>query len=106
MVEYIITRVCFRNARLIRRPFDQEHQGSAWGFTTGRYCRLEAHGSDGINLDIGLNCQLNDAVHIAAADSIVIGDDVLIASRAGHGLRPCPGCEPPGRSRSCLSNAR
>lgn len=51
------------------------------GFTTGRYCRLEAHGSDGINLDIGLNCQLNDAVHIAAADSIMIGDDVLIASR-------------------------
>ncbi|HDZ8911616.1 TPA: acetyltransferase [Aeromonas dhakensis] len=84
MVEYIITRVCFRNARLIRRPF--EIRGASRirlgrGFTTGRYCRLEAHGSDGINLDIGLNCQLNDAVHIAAADSIVIGDDVLIASR-------------------------
>ncbi|MBZ6073034.1 LbetaH domain-containing protein [Aeromonas schubertii] len=84
MVEYIITRTCFRNARLIRRPF--EIRGASRirlgrGFTTGRYCRLEAHGSDGINLDIGLNCQLNDAVHIAAADSIVIGDDVLIASR-------------------------
>lgn len=84
MVEYIITRVFFRNARLIRRPF--EIRGASRirlgrGFTTGRYCRLEAHGSDGFNLDIGLNCQLNDAVHIAAADSIVIGDDVLIASR-------------------------
>jgi len=83
-VEYILTRVFFHDARLIRQPFEIRGASGirlARGFTTGRYCRLEAHGSDGINLDIGLNCQLNDAVHIAAADSIVIGDDVLIASR-------------------------
>ncbi|MHC6657496.1 LbetaH domain-containing protein [Aeromonas salmonicida] len=84
VVEYIITRIFFQDARLIRRPFEIRGASRirlAKGFTTGRYCRLEAHGAHGINLDIGLNCQLNDAVHIAAAESIVIGDDVLIASR-------------------------
>ena len=83
-IEVILTKIRFRNAKVIRTPFEcrgKKHIKVGRGFTTGRYCRLEAHGAHGINLDIGLNCQLNDAVHIAAADSIVIGDDVLIASR-------------------------
>lgn len=59
----------------------KKHINVGLGFTTGRYCRLEAHGSEGMNIIIGNNCQINDSVHIAAAESVLIGDDVLIASR-------------------------
>lgn len=84
IIEVIFTKIRFRNAKIIRTPF--ECRGKKFlkigrGFTTGRYCRLEAHGPEGKNIIIGERCQINDSVHIAAADSIVIGDDVLIASR-------------------------
>ena len=54
------------------------------GFTTGQYCRIEAANSDISNkytLIIGENVQINDSCHIAALDSVSIGDNVLIASK-------------------------
>ena len=54
------------------------------GFTTGQYCRIEAGNSrqSGVKtLSIGKNVQINDSCHIAALDSISIGDNVLIASQ-------------------------
>ncbi|KFC83119.1 DapH/DapD/GlmU-related protein [Ewingella americana] len=73
------------NARIIRFPFEIRGKykmkiGS--GLTTGRYCRLEAYGNINLHsLIIGENCQINDSVHIAAADKISLGNNVLIASR-------------------------
>ncbi|WP_421157400.1 DapH/DapD/GlmU-related protein [Aeromonas dhakensis] len=84
IIEVIFTKIRFRNAKIIRTPFECRGKKLfkiGHGFTTGRYCRLEAHGSEGTKVIIGERCQINDSVHIAAADSIVIGDDVLIASR-------------------------
>lgn len=83
----IYTKLFYKNARLIRRPFDIRGKNSikyARGFTTGRYCRIEAHShsqSSETIIEFGVNCQMNDSVHIAGAERIFIGDDVLIASR-------------------------
>jgi len=52
------------------------------GFTTGRNCRLEAIGRiNGVGLKIGRNVQINDNVHIVVADTVIIGNDVLMASK-------------------------
>lgn len=82
----LITRIFFRPARIIRQPsrirgFSNMKIGK--DFTTGQYCRIEAgdHGQDGIALTIGDFVQINDACHIAALNSIRIGDNVLIASQ-------------------------
>ncbi|MGI2140647.1 hypothetical protein [Shewanella baltica] len=83
--EKILTYFSFKNAKIIRRPFEcrgKKNISIGKGFSTGRYCRFEAHGnSDEINISIGNNCQVNDSVHIAAIKSIIIADNVLIASR-------------------------
>jgi acetyltransferase-like isoleucine patch superfamily enzyme len=52
------------------------------GFTTGQYCRIEAGrtSSGKKSLTIGRFVQINDRCHIAALNSIEIGDNVLIAS--------------------------
>ncbi|WP_110791784.1 MULTISPECIES: DapH/DapD/GlmU-related protein [Enterobacteriaceae] len=85
IVDKILTFFTFSNARLIRRPFDcrgKNKMAIGDGFTTGRYCRIEAYGdTDKPVISIGKNCQINDSVHIAAAESIRLGDNVLIASR-------------------------
>lgn len=85
--QVVFTKILYKNARIVRRPFDirgKKHIHFSHGFTTGRYCRLEAHSqtprAEPI-IEFGANCQINDSVHIAGAEKIFIGDDVLIASR-------------------------
>lgn len=52
------------------------------GFTTGGYCRLEAYPlNEEVVLQFGENVQMNDFVHITAMKSVVIGDNVLMASK-------------------------
>lgn len=83
----IITLIFFRPARIIRQPtrirgFKNMEIGV--GFTTGQYCRIEAANKvdiDEKSLVIGDNVQINDACHIAAISSVVIGNNVLIASQ-------------------------
>ncbi|PSW57534.1 LbetaH domain-containing protein [Photobacterium leiognathi] len=82
--EIILTKLKFRNAKLIRRPF--ECRGADFisigkGLTTGRYCRIEAYSDSKKVLFFGENCQINDSVHIVAKESVMIKDNVLIASR-------------------------
>jgi acetyltransferase-like isoleucine patch superfamily enzyme len=85
--DLIITKLRFPDARIIRFPFDVRGRSLIQlgaGFTSGRYCRLEAH--DVLNkeqpiLIFGADCQINDFVHIAAGSLIEIGSNVLIASR-------------------------
>lgn len=82
---YLRTKLLFSKARLIRFPIDIRNKGQikiSKGFTTGRYCRLEAYSCNGNDvLKIGKNVQINDFVHITAVESVVIEDNVLIASK-------------------------
>jgi len=93
----IFTKLFFPQARLIRLPFDirNKHRikiGKA--FTTGFGCRIEAQPVDDSNdycIEIGQNVQINDYVHIASGQKVIIGDNVLIASKVyisdiNHGL--------------------
>lgn len=83
----VYTKMLFRNARIIRRPLNI--RGKSFikignGFTTGVGCRLEALFNDmpkGKTLIIGDNVQINDYVHIAALKKVIIGNNVLIASK-------------------------
>lgn len=87
ILNFILTKLFFPKARIIRFPFDIRNQN--WieigkGFTCGVGCRLEAHPGKhpkGNLLTIGKNVQINDYVHISAGQKISIGDNVLIASK-------------------------
>ena len=78
----------FKNARLIRFPFrvrGKQYIKIGKGFTTGFNCRLDAFNINNLNekylIEIGENVEINDDVHIGAVEKIVIGDNVLIASK-------------------------
>ncbi|WP_312716650.1 DapH/DapD/GlmU-related protein [Sphingobacterium multivorum] len=83
---YVIrTKLLFKRARIIRFPFEirgRRHITLKKGFTSGVGCRIEAFPAcGGISLSFGENFQMNDYVHITAMRSVVIGDNVLIASK-------------------------
>jgi lipopolysaccharide O-acetyltransferase len=87
MLSLIYTKLCFSNARLIRLPFDirnKRYIKIGDHFTTGFGCRIEAfplHNENRVCLTIGKNVEINDYVHIAAVKSVIIGDNVLMASK-------------------------
>lgn len=82
----ILTKFIDRRSRLIRRPFVlRGHKMIDLGnrLTTGVGCRLEAFRTgddDRKKIRFGNRVQINDYVHVAAIDSVSVGDDVLIAS--------------------------
>ena len=90
-INLIKTKIFFPKARLIRFPFDirgKKYIKYGRNFTTGVGCRIEAYNfnneiSDEKNpqLIIGDNVQINDYVHLSCAESIIIEDNVLIASK-------------------------
>ena len=90
-INLIKTKIFFPKARLIRFPFDirgKKYIKYGKNFTTGVGCRIEAYNfnnriSDGKNpqLIIGNNVQINDYVHLSCAKSVIIEDNVLIASK-------------------------
>ncbi len=78
----------FKNARLIRFPFrvrGKQYIKIGKGFTTGFNCRIDALNINNLKekylLEIGENVEINDDVHIGATEKIIIGDNVLIASK-------------------------
>lgn len=75
----------FINARLIRFPIDirgKKNIKVSKGFTTGVGCRLEAYPTkEETTLFFGENFQMNDYVHITAMKSVIIGNNVLFASK-------------------------
>lgn len=87
IVSLIYTKIFFRQARLIRLPFDIRNKKNiniGKNFTAGFGCRIEAfplHEDNEICISIGENVQVNDYVHIGAVGSIKIGDNVLMASK-------------------------
>ncbi|MDI6049212.1 acetyltransferase [Flavobacterium sp. XS2P24] len=85
LISVVYTKLFFRQARLIRLPFDIRNKNYikiGRGFTTGFGCRIEAYPKDKRKvLFIGENVQMNDYVHITAMESVVIGNNVLMASK-------------------------
>jgi len=82
---WILTKIFFSSARLIRLPFrirGRKYIHLGKGLTTGVGCRLDAFPLESkVCLKLGDDIQINDAVHIAAINSINIGNRVLIASK-------------------------
>jgi lipopolysaccharide O-acetyltransferase len=83
-----LTRVCYPQARLIRFPLDLRNKKNirlGKGFTCGHGCRIEACnyglGKEEVSLRIGEHVEINDFVHISAYGEVVIGDNVLMASK-------------------------
>lgn len=87
IISLIYTKIFFREARLIRLPFDIRNKKNikiGKNFTSGFGCRIEAFPSDentGYCISIGNDVQINDYVHIGAVGSIKIGNNVLMASK-------------------------
>jgi acetyltransferase-like isoleucine patch superfamily enzyme len=82
---WLFTKIFYNSARLIRLPFDiRGRKYIKWGdnFSAGSGCRFEAYPIDGnVVLKIGNNVQIHDYVHITATSKVIIGDDVLMASK-------------------------
>ncbi|KDN53960.1 DapH/DapD/GlmU-related protein [Flavobacterium seoulense] len=87
LVSLIYTKIFYRQARLIRLPFDIRNKRNikiGKNFTAGFGCRIEVfplNEDNEICIVIGENVQINDYVHIGAVGSITIGDNVLMASK-------------------------
>lgn len=85
----IRTFILTPKARLIRFPIDIRNISQidfGTGLTTGIGCRLEVETINGLHSNIkrlifGCNIQINDYVHITAGESVIIKDNVLIASK-------------------------
>jgi lipopolysaccharide O-acetyltransferase len=86
-IDRVYTLARFPGARLVRRPAYVRGRTSiefGRGLTTGRDLRIEAFPSANSTtpvIRIGAGVEVNDYVHIAAIQSVTIGDRVLIASR-------------------------
>jgi acetyltransferase-like isoleucine patch superfamily enzyme len=79
------TKLTFKEARIIRFPIDirgKKYIKISKGFTTGVGCRIEAYPQNQEKtLFIGENFQMNDYVHITATEKVIIGKNVLLASK-------------------------
>lgn len=79
----ILTKIFYKGARLIRRPFYiRGKKGMQYdnGLTTGHGCRFDLNPNKK-SLIIGKNCKLGDYVHIVALERVEIGDNCLMASK-------------------------
>lgn len=82
----IHTKVQFPHSRMIRLPIDirgKKFIDFGTNLTTGKGCRIEAFPffEEKIMIQFGDYVEINDYVHIAAASSVNIGNNVLIASK-------------------------
>lgn len=90
---FIITRLFYPGARLIRRPINIRGKKSMQygkNLTLGHSCRFDLKG-DKVRLYIGNECEFGDNTHIVAYDKVKIGNNVLIASKVfisdtNHGI--------------------
>jgi lipopolysaccharide O-acetyltransferase len=85
LINYIKTKLFFKTARIIRSPFyirGKKYINMGKNLTTGVGCRLDAFSlKNEIVLTFGDNVQINDYVHIGSIQSVIIGNNVLIASK-------------------------
>lgn len=84
-ISFVRTKLLFPGARIVRFPIDLRGKQSikiSKGFTTGRGCRIEAYPKTYQQvLFIGENFQMNDYCHITAVEKVIIGNNVLLASK-------------------------
>lgn len=81
---FLMTKLFYRKARLIRRPFylrGKSSMASYYKLTTGYNCRFDLPGRNRKTLFIGSNCEIGDNVHIVSYEKVTIGDNVLMASK-------------------------
>lgn len=79
----MLTKLTMKQARFVRRPIFIRGKKSLSGcknMTTGRFCRFDLQGGKK-TLYIGNNCEMGDMTHIVAHNKVVLGNDVLIASK-------------------------
>ena len=86
VISLVRTRLFYPKVRLIRFPIEirgRKFIDFGEALTTGRGCRFEAYPyfTRGRMIKIGNKVEINDYVHLAAVESIIIGDNVLIASK-------------------------
>jgi lipopolysaccharide O-acetyltransferase len=82
--DIFLSRLFFRNVRVVRYPwYVRGRYGIRFGkgFTSGVGLRIDAFGSVPGQIVIGEHVQFGDYVHVAAVESVIIGDHVLLASR-------------------------
>lgn len=82
-ISYIFTKIFFPKARLVRRPvYIRGKKGIVYqkGLTTGHGCRFDASNTKE-TLFIGKDARFGDYVHINANEKVVIGDNILTASK-------------------------
>lgn len=78
-----MTKLTMRQARFVRRPIyirGQKSLSGCKGLTTGRFCRFDLDGEKS-TLFIGENCSMGELTHIVAHEKVIIGNDVLFASK-------------------------
>jgi acetyltransferase-like isoleucine patch superfamily enzyme len=83
---YLHTKLFFPNSRMVRFPIEirgRKFIDFGKRLTTGKGCRIEAYPycTKKMMIQFGNDIEINDYVHIAAADSVTIGNNVLIASK-------------------------
>jgi len=82
VLDLLITKVLFPQARVIRRPFYIRNEGSlkiGKKFSSGPGLIIDVIGKNA-KIEIGKNVMAYHNLHIGAIDSVIIGDRVLIAS--------------------------
>ena len=85
--DLIKTKLFFKRARIVRSPYYIRGKGYidfGANLTTGVGIRLDAFGNRSAKdtlIKFGNNIQINDYVHIGATDSVILEDNVLIASK-------------------------
>lgn len=84
---FIRTKLICPKARILRFPLilrGKRYIDFGSRLTTGYWCRIEAFATDKKSCEkkivFGNNVQINDYVHISALESVVIGDNTLMAS--------------------------
>lgn len=82
---YFLTKIFYSKQKIIRFPFEvrgRRYISFSKNLSTGRYCRIEAYPENNQQvLFFGIDCQINDNVHIVAKERVVLKDNVLLASR-------------------------
>ena len=80
----LITKLFYKGARLIRRPFfirGKSSLASYYRLTTGYNCRMDLPGKNIKTLFLGDSCEMGDNVHLVAYEKVTLGNNVLIASK-------------------------
>ena len=82
--DVLLSKLVSTNVRLIRYPYyfrGQSFIRFGIGFTSGVGLRIDAFGDQSNQVIFGNNVELGDYVHIGALESVIIGDNVLMASK-------------------------